>query len=356
MSVDSNFKMSETLIALQQESAPPLLKVRLPLPHRLNCLLRLWALKALVFVVYAIDRLLHPPLPSLRPTLIKRYPCRPALQTRVFYPPNYRAGDLLPLYLNIHGGAFAVGDPQQDDEFCTMWAKRTGMLVVSLDYSKAPLYPFPVAVYDIAALADAVLADASLPIDKAKVAMGGFSAGANLALCASQLPGLKGNIKAALTFYPIVDWSHPPNEKLAMRPYQGGPKDALEFSSYWFDWGYVSPGQNRRDPLLSPCYARKEDLPPWIYVIGAQWDLLRLESQEMIHRLAGLSELESQEEDFEEGTYKWTLARGCSHGFTHHFGQKPEKKKRREEKCAPIYDEAVKWLEKALAEEKSLEK
>ncbi|KAL9623220.1 MAG: hypothetical protein Q9160_002535 [Pyrenula sp. 1 TL-2023] len=344
--------MSETLIAVQQEGTPPLLKIRLPLPHRLSCFVKLWTLKILASILFAVDRIIHPPRPPLRPTLTKRYPCRPALQVRIFYPPDYNPEKLLPLYLNIHGGGFAVGDPQNDDEFCSMWAKRTGMLIVSLDYSKTPLYPFPVAVYDIAELATAILADASLPINKNHVVFGGFSAGANLALCASQLPGLNGHIKAALTFYPIVDWSHPPQDKLDSRPYKGGPKDQLEFSSYWFDWGYVSPGQDRRDPLLSPCYARKEDLPPWIYVIGAQWDMLRLEGQDMIHELAGLGGLENQEEDFEEGTYKWTLAKGCVHGFTHHFGQKPEKKKSREAKCEPIYEEAAKWLAKALAEEK----
>ncbi|CAJ2503801.1 Uu.00g111950.m01.CDS01 [Anthostomella pinea] len=322
--------MSETRAALVVESAPPLLKIRLPFSHRLNCFIKLWVLKALATIFFAVDRLIHPPPRAQRPTLIQSYPCRPALQTRVFYPPNYRSGDLLPLYLSIHGGGFVVGDPQHDDEFCSMWAKRTSMLVVSLDYSQAPLYPFPIAIHDIAALAAAVLADASLPIDKTKVAIGGFSAGGNLALCASQLSGLKGTIKAALTFYPIVDWSHPPSEKLDARPYKGGPKDALEFSSYWSDWAYVLPGHNRRDPLLSPCYARKEDLPPWVYVIAAEWDMLRLESQDMIHELAGLAGVGDQEEDFEEGTYKWTLARGCSHAFTHHFGQRAEKNRKRE--------------------------
>ncbi|KAL9105949.1 MAG: hypothetical protein Q9227_008942 [Pyrenula ochraceoflavens] len=344
--------MSETLSALQQEGAPPLLKVRLPLPHRLSCFVKLWTLKFLALILFAIDRIINPPPPSQRPTLIKRYSCRPALEVRIFFPPNYNPKDLLPLYLNVHGGGFAVGDPQNDDKFCSMWAKRTGMLIVSLDYSKAPLYPFPVAVYDVAELATAVLADTSLPINRNQVVFGGFSAGANLALGACQLPSLIGRIKAALTFYPIMDWSHPPQVKLDNRPYKGGPKDQLEFSSYWFDWGYVSPGQNRRDPLLSPCYARKEDLPLWIYVIGAQWDMLRLESQKMIHELAGLEEMENQEDDFEEGTYKWTLAKGCAHGFTHHFGQTSKKKRIREAKCQPIYEEAAKWLVKVLTKEK----
>jgi acetyl esterase/lipase len=340
--------MSETLIALQQESAPPLLKIRLPFSHRLNCFIKLWLLKILAPVAFALDRLIHPPPPSSRPTLIKRYPCRRSLQTRIFYPPNYKSGDLLPLYLNIHGGAFALGDPQHDDEFCVMWAKRTGVLVISLDYSKAPLHPFPVAVHDIAALTNAILADSSLPFDRTKVAIGGFSAGGNLALCASQLPGLKGNIKAALVYYPIVDWSHNQQHKLDTRPYTDGPRDSLEYSSYWFDWAYVSSGQNRRDPLLSPCYAKKEDLPPWIYFIGAQWDMLRLESQVMIHNLAGVEDVENKGEDFEKGCYKWTLAKESTHGFTHHLGRSAEQRRRREAKCQPIYQQASSWLQKAL--------
>ncbi|KAI0150173.1 Alpha/Beta hydrolase protein [Xylariaceae sp. FL1272] len=343
--------MSDTLTAINEEGAPPLLKIRLPFPHRLNCFLWLWVFKIIASIAFAVDRFRHPRPSSLAPTVVKSYPCRPRLPTRVFYPPNYTPGQLLPLYLNIHGGAFAICDAREDDEFCVMWTKRTGMLVVSLNYSKTPLYPFPTAVLDIGAVAEAVLADTSLPFDKSRVVIGGFSAGGNLALCASQLPALKGNVKAALTYYPIVDWSHPPNVKLETRPYKNGPPDSLEYSSYWFDWGYVSPGQNRRDPLLSPIYAKKTDLPPWIYIVGAEWDLLRLESQTWINRLAGRGNLKDQEPDFEVGTYKWTLARGCKHGFTHHFGYKPEKKRLREEKCTPIYDQAIKWLEKALADD-----
>ncbi|KAI0118223.1 Alpha/Beta hydrolase protein [Nemania sp. FL0031] len=344
--------MPDSLIAIGQEGAPQLLKVRLPFPHRLNCFIRLWILKILASIAFAVDRLVHPPTHC--PTLIKTYQCRPALPVRIFYPPDYRAGDLLPLYLNIHGGGFAICDARQDDDFCILWAKRTGMLIVSLNYSKAPLNPFPTPVIDIATVAEAVIIDKTLPIDKNRIVIGGFSAGATLALGACQLAPLKGNIKAILAFYPIVDWSHPPNEKLDSRPYKGGPPDSLEFSSYWFDWAYVSPGQNRCDPVLSPAYANKEDLPPWVYLIGAQWDLLRLESQKMIHSLAEL-ETENQEDDFEIGKYKWTLARGCSHGFTHHFGYTSAKKIKREKRCEVIYEEAVRWLEKVLSDNDGLQ-
>ncbi|KAK7994665.1 Alpha/Beta hydrolase protein [Apiospora arundinis] len=321
--------MSQTLAALDSEAAPPLLKVLLPLSHRLDCFVKTWILKALARLAYEVHKFLYPPPNSIRPTLITYYPCRPSLQTRVFFPPTYESGRLLPVFLCIHGGGFAVGNPHQDDSICSMLAKRTGMLVVSLDYAKAPLHPFPAGVHDIGALADAVLADPSLPIDQSRVAIGGFSAGGNLALSASLLPNLKGRIRAAVPFYPIVDWSNPQDVKLARRPYTDGPRIR------WKHRGIGSTGPTSRSP-------------PWIYMIAAQWDMLRLESQEMIHSLAGLGAKDNQEEDFEEGTYKWTLAMGCKHGFTHHFWEKPEEKKSRQEKCEPIYQEVVEWLRKAM--------
>lgn len=115
---------------------------------------------------------------------------------------------------------------------------------------------------------------------------------------------------------------------------------------------------DRRDPLLSPYHAKKENLPPWIYMIAAEWDMLRLEGQIMMHELAGVNvEMKGAEHpvDFECGRYKWTLARGCTHGFTHHFGMSRAARERREGKCVPLYDEAGVWLGKALGEVEGVE-
>lgn len=86
-------------------------------------------------------------------------------------------------------------------------------------------------------------------------------------------------------------------------------------------------------------------------MIGAQWDMLRLEAQQMIHGLAGLEDRVGveQEEDFEVGRYKWTLARGCPHGFTHASPRKKggNSRKKREEVAQGIYEEAHGWLKKS---------
>lgn len=326
---------------------PPLPKARLSLSHRLGCLVQLWIFKWLASVYFFVRGFTSPASPATRPTLLKRYPSRPNLECRVFFPPNYEPCKELPLYLNIHGGGFALCDATVDDPFCSSWAARTGMLVVSLNYRKAPRYPFPYATHDVASLVKAVLGDSSLPFDKDRVTIGGSSAGGNLALSASQLPGLKGIIKAAISYYPIVDFGHNPTYKLDSRPYRNGPKDNLERISWWLDWAYVSVGQNRRDPLLSPCYAKKEDLPPRIYMIGAQWDMLRLEAQEMIHHLAGLRDKVDQEEPFEHGNYKWTFAAGCSHGFTVDTGRRSGRSSQARLKSEEIFEEAYQWLQKS---------
>ncbi|GKZ36873.1 hypothetical protein AbraIFM66950_008106 [Aspergillus brasiliensis] len=328
------------------ESPPPLWKVRMPFWHRVDCFIRLWLLKSLAAFYFYCRRLIRQPPRRSQPTFVRRYPARPTLNTHIFFPPNHRAGDLLPLYLNIHGGGFAVGDAQVDDRFCAAWAERTGMLVVSLDYRRVPRHPFPTATYDLVAQIQDVLADESLPIDPDRITIGGFSAGGNLALSVSQLPPLHGRVKAAIVYYPIVDFGHPPPVKLDSRPYTDGPRDNIGMMAWALDWGYVCVGQNRRDPLLSPWYANPADLPPRIYMIAAQWDMLRLEAQQMIHRLAGLHDKEDQEAPFETPAYKWTLARGCTHGFTHGQGGSAGDRAYRKKVCEDIYSQAHEWLRK----------
>jgi len=61
--------------------------------------------------------------------------------------------------------------------------------------------------------------------------------------------------------------------------------------------------------------------------------------------LAGLKDTENQEEDFEEGTYKWTMVKGVKHGFTHHFRAKPAHRKAREMICEGVYEKAHMWLQ-----------
>ena len=315
---------------------------------RIQYFFLVWAVKITIAVQLAYLRFFYP-TPETQPSFTKTYDCRPKLPVRVFEPKSRLGGnqDTLPLYINIHGGAFATCDASIDDSFCKSWSQRTGMVVVSLNYRKSPVHRFPVPVLDIAAVARAVIDDETLNIDKSRVVIGGFSAGGKLALTACQLPELEERIKAAVSYFPIVDWSAPPHAKWAERLYTEKASESLNTAGPALDWAYVSAGQNRKEKLLSPCYASREELPKWVCLIGAQHDMLCRESRDMIYSLAGEDVPEhGWDEGWERGTYKWVLAMGVRHGFTDDFRKKRGRSsEQRKQVCEEIYASVHKWLE-----------
>ena len=328
------------------EELSPLPQPSLSLPTRISYFIQLWAMKISVSLGLSIASLLKLPIASYPPTLTRTYSCQPHLENRVFIPKTHKAGEALPLYLDIHGGGFAICDPRIDDEFCTIFSNRFNFIIVSLNYSKAPSVAFPIPTYELAAIAQAVINDPSLPIDKSKVTIGGFSAGGNLALSASQLPELRGKIKAAVTWYPVFDWETKTVDKLKRRPYKNpGDKDPLAWSGKLFNYGYVNAGEDIRNPLLSVKNARREDLPPWIVTVAAEYDMLAIEAREMMYKLAGIiNPTEGEIYAFVRGTYKWRLVRDVQHGFTHNQLEMGEKEKRRLTELHELCEEVGEWL------------
>jgi len=87
----------------------PVYRTPYPLSSRLFYAIKLYLIK---FVTKILLRVLN--LPGIRkrehqPTFTKVYPIQPSLRHRVFFPKTYKSGDaLLPLYLNLHGGGFAL--------------------------------------------------------------------------------------------------------------------------------------------------------------------------------------------------------------------------------------------------------
>ena len=264
--------------------------------------------------------MLWPTPAALRPTVVKAYACRPHLRNRIFFPKSCRAGDSLPLYLDLHSGGFALTDAQFDDPFCSTFANRLNVLVISIEYGTAPLNKFPGPINDVVAIAQAAIEDSSLPVDKSRVVLGGFSSGGSLALSAAQIPSLKDKIQGVVTWYPVTDFTLTPAEKQASRAYRNATDlDSLRNWGPVWHWGYMRPGLNIRDPLVSVRFAKKAYLPKWIYMIGAEYDMLCNEAKQTIFDIAGLDKLERAEGQygFEKDTYKWTLVRDVRHGFTH---------------------------------------
>jgi acetyl esterase len=118
------------------------------------------------------------------------------------------AGGTLPALVFFHGGGWVVGNVESHDTVCRHLAVRAGCVVVSVDYRLAPEHKFPAAVEDCIAATEWVAANAaSLGIDAQRLAVGGDSAGGNLAAVVSLIARDQGapRISCQLLIYPALD-------------------------------------------------------------------------------------------------------------------------------------------------------
>ena len=109
--------------------------------------------------------------------------------------------------LDIHGGGFVEGTPSADDRLCDWYRERLGCTVISLDYRKAPLYPHPAPLCDIAAQLVWLAEARPFALDLRRVAVMGHSAGGNLAAAYCLLAKREGLLKpcAQVLDYPYLD-------------------------------------------------------------------------------------------------------------------------------------------------------
>jgi acetyl esterase len=122
----------------------------------------------------------------------------------------YRASatGVLPVLVFFHGGGWVVGDIESHDTVCRHLANRAGCAVVSVDYRLAPEHKFPAAVEDcLAATAWVAGNAATLGVDPERLAVGGDSAGGNLAAVVSLLARDRGGprITYQVLIYPATD-------------------------------------------------------------------------------------------------------------------------------------------------------
>jgi acetyl esterase/lipase len=298
------------------DSNDPVFLDNFPLITRIGLLLRVHFIKLLTTTVFFVLNLPGVRDTSIQPTYIKKYPVHPTLETRVYIPRSYKSGDpLMPLYLSIHGGGFALMSPKADDNFCSEFANTNKVLVVNLEYYKSPAYKFPAPSESLRDLVEAVLNDESLPFDPKKVAIGGFSAGGNLSLSVSQYPSLRDKIGGVVAYYPPVNFSTPVEVSMASRP-KHAPPDILYANANMFNWAYIKADQDLKDPLLSPAFAERGTLPDKVYVIGCEFDLLCRNSEIMAGNLAkvgGEKERKGTDECWERNGVKWEKIVGEEH-------------------------------------------
>lgn len=177
------------------------------------------------------------------------------------------------LLVYFHGGGFSVGSRISHDPVARYLAAHAGVRVLSVEYRRAPEHPFPAAVEDaIAAFDHAHRHAAELGADPARIAVGGDSAGGNLAAVTAQQAVRRGGAVPAFQLL-----MYPPTDLGARRPSHDLFARASTFTDRNLRWAlanYVPAGADPRDPRLSPLHGDVDGLPP-AYIGSAGFDPIR---------------------------------------------------------------------------------
>ena len=210
----------------------------------------------------------------------------------------------LPLFIDLHGGGFILGNPEMDEGMNVQIQQELGCKVVSIEYAKAPEHPYPAAVNQVYAVVKYIVSHADeFDVDINKMAIGGHSAGGNLTtvtcMKAKELDDFK--FVCQVLDYPPLDIATSPYEK--PQPKGCIPPDMAEM----FNACYVEPDQVK-DSYVSPVFATVEELqglPPAL-VIAAGQDSLHDEALKYAHMLQSAGVI-VQTEEYPNATHGFTL-------------------------------------------------
>ena len=198
------------------------------------------------------------------------------------YDPGARPGSGLLVY--FHGGGFVVCDLDTHDHTCRLLALASGARVLSVDYRLAPEHRFPAAAQDAwTAFAFAADSAAELGADPARVAVGGDSAGGNLAAGVAQHAVRAGGPAPALQLllYPWLDLSRKRRSYALFGQGFYLSEDDLD----WYTGQYLDELAHVGDPRCSPLLADELAGVAPAFIATAGFDPLRDDGEEYALRL-----------------------------------------------------------------------
>ncbi|WP_251330735.1 alpha/beta hydrolase [Haloplanus pelagicus] len=202
------------------------------------------------------------------------------LPIRTYSPP----GEDHPVLVYFHGGGWVRGDLDTHDGLCRLLAERVECTVVSVDYRRAPEHRFPAAVHDAyAATAWAAEHAGIVGGDPDRVAVGGDSAGGNLAAAVTLLARERGGPDVAhqVLLYPATDHAFDTDS------YAENAEGYLlsRASMRWYWNRYLGDALDGANPYASPLQAPELGGLPSATVITAGYDPLRDEGAAYADRL-----------------------------------------------------------------------
>ena len=201
------------------------------------------------------------------------------------YTPKGSGSGLLPVFVYIHGGGFASGNLDTHDTPLRALANRAGCIIVSVDYRLAPKHPFPAAPEDAYAATKWVANHAKeISGDQMRIAVGGDSAGGNLATVVTMMARERRGPK--LVYQVLL---YPNTDAAPIKPYRSWEENdgyilTKAVRQEVYDQ-YVPADVDRRNPYVSPLWAKDlKQLPPALVVTG-EFDPLRDEGEAYAARL-----------------------------------------------------------------------
>ena len=202
------------------------------------------------------------------------------LPIRVYTPRNRSGGAVV----YFHGGGWVLCNLDTHDDLCRALANHSDATVISVDYRLAPESKYPAAAEDCYAATRWVSEHAAeLDIDPSRIAVGGDSAGGNLAAVVALMARDRGRpaIAFQLLVYPVID-----REFLAGWPAEPSGGHLLSpLDMYWYWDQYLESREQAHEAYASPLHADDlSGLPP-AFISTAEYDLLHGEGEAYAQRL-----------------------------------------------------------------------
>jgi acetyl esterase len=213
-----------------------------------------------------------------------------------------------PLLAFFHGSGFVLCSLDTHDGMCRNLCAGAGCVVVSVDYRLAPEHKFPAGLMDCVFATRWIAAHAAeLDGDAKRLAVGGDSAGGNLAAAAAMRIRDEGGGPALcgqLLIYPVTDYYSPGSRSYVENADGYGlTRDTMR----WFWDHYLSHPDEAENPYAAPLRAADfSDLPPAL-VVTAEYDPLRDEGEDYGEKLraAGTACSASRWDGMNHGFFFW---------------------------------------------------